>query len=182
FGARTLTGIALTAFGGRAAYFDHIYLGRTVEDLDRVDATGLRDGKPVELAAADLERLWRELAGGGAERAYRALWTLVAAAGPSVPFLRRKLAAPEAAVDEQRLSRWVRELDHDRFTVREAAARGLEQNLEAAVGLLEQARARGPSAEAARRIDRLLRARRAGGEEARVDKAVRALEYAGGTE
>src|SRR5262249_9356504 len=88
----------------------------------------------------------------------------------------------EAAVDEQRLSRWVRELDHDRFTVREAAARGLEQNLEAAVGLLEQARARGPSAEAARRIDRLLRARRAGGGEARVDKAVRALEYAGGTE
>src|SRR5262249_25588719 len=36
FGERTIQGIALTAFEGKAGYFDHIYFGRTVEDLDRI--------------------------------------------------------------------------------------------------------------------------------------------------
>src|SRR5262249_30636502 len=36
FGAVTLHGIALTPMeGGVAGYFDHIYLGRSIEDLDR---------------------------------------------------------------------------------------------------------------------------------------------------
>src|SRR5205823_2047644 len=36
FGERTIQGIALTAFDGQGGYFDHIYFGRTVEDLDRI--------------------------------------------------------------------------------------------------------------------------------------------------
>src|SRR5262249_40862724 len=96
FGERRITGIALTVFGGRAGYFDHIYLGRTVDDLDRIDATGVRAGKAVTPTAAELERLWAELAGADAAKAYLAFWTLAAAPRQSVPFLRQKLAPPAA--------------------------------------------------------------------------------------
>src|SRR5262249_3590246 len=41
FGAFTLTGMALTPMDGTAGLYDHVYLGRTVEDLDRVSAAGL---------------------------------------------------------------------------------------------------------------------------------------------
>src|SRR4051794_34984877 len=72
FGQRTITGIALTAFGGEAAYFDHIYFGRTVEELDRIDVTGVRDDGPVKLGAAEMESLWTDLTGDDAPVAYRA--------------------------------------------------------------------------------------------------------------
>jgi hypothetical protein len=81
FGERTIRGIALTAHGGRAGYFDHIYFGRSVEDLDRIDATGLRAGKPPECTPADLDRFWGDLAGGDAARAYLAFWSLTASPG-----------------------------------------------------------------------------------------------------
>ncbi len=35
-GAFQLHGMALTAMDGQAAYFDHMYLGRTIEDLDKI--------------------------------------------------------------------------------------------------------------------------------------------------
>ena len=41
FGQCTVTGIALVAFRGQGAYFDHVYFGQTVDDLDRIDATDL---------------------------------------------------------------------------------------------------------------------------------------------
>jgi hypothetical protein len=36
FGEFTFTGLALSAIDGQGAVFDHIYLGRTVDDLDTV--------------------------------------------------------------------------------------------------------------------------------------------------
>jgi hypothetical protein len=179
FGPRTLTGIALTAFDGRAAYFDHIYLGRTVEDLDRVDATGLRKGKPVRPTPAALDRLWADLAGADASAAYLAFWTLVAAPDQAVPFLRRQLTTPPSAVSSDQIRAWIRDLDHDRFAIREKATRLLEQHLDGAAGLLERELARTSSAEVRTRIQRLLAAR-AGLDtrRERVTKAVRVLEYA----
>src|ERR1051326_3061922 len=62
FGAFTLTGIAFTPMDGTAAYYDHIYLGRSVEDLDKVTDAVL--GKtPVEDAptADEREKLWEDL-------------------------------------------------------------------------------------------------------------------------
>src|SRR5205823_5479212 len=53
FGERTIKGIALTVFDGKAGYFDHIYFARTIEDLDRIDTTGLRDGAPPQPNADD---------------------------------------------------------------------------------------------------------------------------------
>jgi hypothetical protein len=176
FGERTLRGIALTAFGGRAAYFDHIYLGRTAEDLDRIDATGLRQGgKALELSAEKLAACWDELAGGRAERSYLAFWTLVAGGQPAARFLEAKLAGTAAKVEEKQLRQWVAELDHERFAVREAASRKLAEQLDAAAPLLKKELERGVSAEVRTRIERLLARHASDPNKVRIEKGLRAL-------
>lgn len=178
FGERIITGIALTVFGGQAGYFDHIYLGRTIDDLDRIDATGLRAGKRMQLTAGDLDRLWQQLAAVDAAHAYRAFWTLVAASKQSVPFLKGKLALPPAKADIEQLRRWIRELDDEQFSVREKASRLLSQHVEAAAPLLEQELTRKPAPEVRTRIQVLLKARKGGDSyRERLTKGIRVLEY-----
>ena len=75
FGERTLSGIAFTIHGG-PGYFDHVYLGRGIEDLDRIDV-GL-GGQQVKLDGMQFDRLWHELAAADAAVQYRAFWTFVA--------------------------------------------------------------------------------------------------------
>jgi hypothetical protein len=179
FGERTITGMALTAFDGRAAYFDHIYFGRSVDDLDRIDATGLRGGKPLVLTADQLERLWSDLGAVDAAKAYLAFWTLVAAPARAVPLLKAKLA-PGLAPDLKPIRQWIIELDDDRFAVREAATKRLAEVLETATPLLEQALKNNPSAEVRHRIGLLLRQRKGGNSaQQRIENAVRVLEYLG---
>jgi len=86
FGERTIQGIALTVFGQQPGYFDHIYFGRNIEELDGIDATGLSDEPKPLLKPEDLQRLWSQLGGDDAPRAYRAIWMLVAASEQSVRF------------------------------------------------------------------------------------------------
>jgi len=103
YGPRTLQGMALTTFDGQAGFFDHIYLGRTIPDLDRIDANGLRKlGKPVPaLNRQDLDRLWGELVDPDASKAYRAFWTLVASPEQAQPYLTERLepAKGRAAIE-----------------------------------------------------------------------------------
>src|SRR5262249_10317947 len=59
-------------------------------------------GRPPrrDLARADMDALWADLAGNDAAAAYRAVWTLAAAPSQSVPWLRQRLhpaAGPDAA-------------------------------------------------------------------------------------
>src|SRR5205807_2149759 len=87
------------------------------------DLTGLpRAGVPVVvLSALELEVLWNELASADATRAHRAVWTLVAASGQAVSFLRERLprvALPPAAD----VNRWLANLDDDLYEVREKAS------------------------------------------------------------
>src|SRR5262245_18364339 len=176
FGERTLQGIALTAFGGKAAYFDHIYLGRTIADLDRIDATGLRKaGKPFELSPQQLNECWADLGSDRAEKAYRAFWSLVAAAKQSEPFLRERRVANPARVDSKQIRQWILELDHEKFAVREAATRELAKHFEAAEPLLQKELEQSLSLEARRRIEKLLARRVADSEKVRVDAAQRVL-------
>src|SRR5262249_1660779 len=178
FGERTLTGIALTVFAAQAGYFDHIHLGRTIDDLDRIDATGLRQGKLPAPNADELERLWKELAGDDEPRAYRAFWTLTAASKQTIPFLRRKLPAELARENAEQIRQWIRQLDDDSFVVRQEASNQLADHLDAAAPLLEEELQRGPPVEVRRRIERLLQGRRAGDSERhRTEKAIRVLEY-----
>jgi hypothetical protein len=175
FGEVTITGMALTAFGGKSAYFDHIYFGRTVDDLDRIDATGFRTGRPVRFAAGEMGTLWSALGGPDAPVEYRSFWKLVAGPDDAAPFLARKLAASGPALATVR--RWVRELEDDEFDTREAAERRLRDHLNDAGPLLEEL-AKAGSPEAKRRARRLLEGR--GGLDVsagRITMGVRALEY-----
>lgn len=184
FGPRTIHGIALTAFNGQAAYFDHIYLGRTLDDLDRVDATDAASTPRARLTAKDLDGLWTDLSGGDAPRSYAALWRLVAAADEAVPFLAGKLgpSGPQAPSLAQ-IRKWINELDDDAFRVREAATAALAAHLDTVASELEVAARGATSPEVRARVTWLL-ARRDGvpAERERIERAVRVLEYSESSE
>jgi hypothetical protein len=177
FGPITIRGMSLTAFDGQA-YFDHVYLGRTVVDLDRINANGAAPDS--RLTPAELDRLWGELGGTSARRAYAAKWRLVAAGEQAAPFLDEKLTRGQAGPAAEDVRRWVLELDADDFRVREAATAALAAHLEAAASTLEGARC-SASPEVRARAAKLLSAR-AGRptEHDRTVQAVQVLEFIDG--
>jgi hypothetical protein len=142
FGACTVTGIALTAFGGRGAYFDHVYFGRTAADLDRAESAAAMPaaaGPAAELGEADLERLWAGLCGDDARAAFRARCAL-AAADPAraAPFIRRKAEGPPTtpAGRAVRVRDWVAALGAADPGMRDAATEALARHAEEAAPLL----------------------------------------------
>jgi hypothetical protein len=175
FGGRTLHGLALTVFGGKAGYFDHMYLGRTIDDLDRVDATGI-SAAPPRLGADDLNRLWMELADGDAPREYRAFWTLKATPRQSLPFLRQALAASRPEEEMEQVRRWVVDLDSADYRVREEATIRLADHMEAAAELLRR-QSQDATPEARMRIQALLASDNGRARSDRLLKAVRLVEY-----
>jgi hypothetical protein len=68
----------------------------------------------------------------------------------------RPRVEPSAPVDEARIALLIKNLDSDRFEVREKAARELEKVKDAAAPALRRALAAGPSPEARRRLEALL--------------------------
>lgn len=155
FGDRTLTGIAFTIHGG-AGYFDHVYLGRTVEDLDRIDATEL-SAKKLQLEKQDLDRLWDDLVADDAAKQYLAFWTLAAGGERSTAYLKNKLApAKPNDAEGQQILGWIKNLSADKFSVRQKAVAELKTRLAVAAPLLEAELARPIEPEARRRIERLL--------------------------
>jgi hypothetical protein len=176
FGERTIQGIALTVFG-QPGYFDHIYFGATIDDLDRIDATGLRDGPAPALDADDMVALWRNLADRDASKEYRAFWTLVAAPDKAVDFLRPTLLIDRSPEAIAQIKKWMVELDADEFQVRERASRMLEQHLDAAAPLLKKELEQvGPEARV--RIEELLQKSSVTNLGLRRrEKALRALKY-----
>jgi hypothetical protein len=128
--------------------------------------------------SATFEQRWHDLAGGDGRRAFRAAraWLRSGAGGG------RQLQArlrPVPPADGKRLGRLLAELDSDDFTVREAAARGLEEMGERIGPDLRRVLAGRPSAEVRRRLERILpRLHRPGfsGEELRALRALEVLE------
>jgi hypothetical protein len=177
FGEREIHGVALTVFGGAAGFFDHIYLGRSVEDLDRVDATGLGDGPAPRPCDDELDRLWSDLGGDDAARAYAAFWTLVHAPRQSVPFLRTTLTP---AGESEALRCCVEDLAAADEAKRQAATRRLTLRPDDAAPLLRSALLDPDLApEARRRIDRLLDPDSARGNPARIRLSLQALRFIG---
>src|SRR5262249_20103487 len=71
------------------------------------DATCRRYAERPKLTAADLDRLWEELAGPDAARAHQAIWTLASAPGEALPALQKRLQTPPLADAK----RWAKVLD-----------------------------------------------------------------------
>jgi hypothetical protein len=121
----TLTGMAFTSMDG-VALFDHVYLGRTIEDLDRVtNAAKEWAGKTDFLRPARLDQLWKDAQSEDATVRQPAVFALGACGGSSVPNLAERLTIPDPAVAEKRIAKAIQELDSARYAVRERATREL---------------------------------------------------------
>jgi RNA polymerase sigma factor (sigma-70 family) len=113
-----------------------------------------RRPRPGPAGARELEAWWRDLAGDAPE-AHRAIWGLAGVPAQAVPLLRDRLRpAPAPPADE--LGRLVQDLDSPHFPLREEASRRLAEFGEEAEPTLRLALADKPSAEARRRLERIL--------------------------
>ena len=108
-----------------------------------------------QLDAKELERLWAELAGADARKAYTAIWTLVSAPEQAVALLKDRLK-PAPKTDPKRIRQLIAELDSDKFAVREAAFKALQDLGLEAEPALRKALQEYPSADVQKRIDVLL--------------------------
>jgi hypothetical protein len=122
-------------------------------DVTELQHEGQLQAKP--LPADELEKCWRDLADANAETGQRAVWRLVANPTLSLPLIQERLK-PVTQVEAEKLRQLVRDLDANRFAVRERAMTELERLDQLAVPALEQAQQSNPSAEAGRRISTLL--------------------------
>ncbi len=109
---------------------------------------------PGALPDEALARLWEDLAGEDAAKAWQAACLLAAHPADSVPFLAARLR-PAAEADPRQLAQLIAGLDSDRFTVRRKAAQELEKLGEVAAPALREAR-KSPSAEVRRQARALL--------------------------
>jgi hypothetical protein len=122
------------------------------------DLTGMcPDGKwhRRQLGQADIERLWNDLAGTDAARAYGATWALTASGDEAVEFLSDRLK-PESAPDAARLTRLIADLDSVSFSARQQATRELERLGDLAAGAMTKALLAEPTLETRRRLTSLL--------------------------
>jgi hypothetical protein len=150
----------------------------TILIWDIWDAAGYARPKP---SAPALEGLWDDLGSADAHKGFRALRALAAAPEQAVALLRDKVSsAPQA--DPQQLARLLKELDDDRFDVRERATEELERLGCEAEPALRKKLAERPSAEARRRIAAILETLEQGalsGNSLRLLRGLEALEGIG---
>jgi len=121
------------------------------------DVTG-RSGSgklpPVKVAPGDMDGLWQELAAEDVSRAYRAFWALVAGAEDAVPLLETKKLV--FLVDPEHIQQLLRDLNNNKFAVRERAHGELQKYGRWIEGVLDVARQKPPSEEVRRRVEKLL--------------------------
>jgi len=142
------------------------------------DVTGARSHpKPaVALVAADLDKLWNDLAAADAVVAYEAMCRLRASPAQAMEVLARRLK-PVPNVDAKRLTQVIAKLDSSDFKVRSQASKELEEMGEAAAPALREARANNANLELSRRVEQLLA--RLQGEVVRTGRALEVLEQIG---
>jgi hypothetical protein len=107
------------------------------------------------LTTADLDRLWRQLAGDG-DQASDAVETLAGVPEQAIPFLGEQFRAVRPTAVEKRIGLLITQLDDDNFSVREKATGELERLGPEAFPLLRRSLDGPISVEARRRIERLL--------------------------
>lgn len=157
---------------------EHVYLW----DLSGLRLEQARQGK--NLGAAELDKLWADLAGDDAATAYRRIEALAATPRQAVPYLKERLR-PAVPAELEPARRLIADLDSNSFEAREQATRKLESLGESAELALQQALDGKPPLEVLRRIERLLAKiaqRVATPEQLRVLRAIAVLEWQGTAE
>lgn len=107
------------------------------------------------LSTEEQDRLWRELAGSDAVKAYIAVGRLIARPAETLPLLHARLR-PIVAPSAERLKQLLADLDSDEFRRRDAAYRQLADLGESVQPALREALKGNTSVESRRRIERLL--------------------------
>jgi WD40 repeat protein len=110
----------------------------------------------IKLTAAELEALWQDLASPDGARAWAAITKLVRCSGPAIAFLRQQLR-PSTAKELARMLALIRDLNDEKFAVRQQAQAELEKVGDLAAPLLENVLAGKPTIEVRQRIEKLLR-------------------------
>jgi WD40 repeat protein len=132
-----------------------------------IAASGSKDGtvlvwqvaitaRPGALGEGQLDRLWDDLAGADAGRAYVAMCTLAATPGVTMPYLRRRLG-PAVVVSAERIAELIAQLDSEQFSTREEAMTELSRLGSRPEPALRRALRDAQSAEVKRRVEILLR-------------------------
>jgi WD40 repeat protein len=107
-----------------------------------------------QLAAQELRDLWADLASADGPRAHRAIGELAWAPKQAVAFLQKRLRP--MTIDVGQIGPLIRDLDDEKFAVRERAMTKLEELGELARPALRRTLANKPTLEVRRRVERLL--------------------------
>src|SRR5262245_40928736 len=134
------------------------------------------------LTPAELDAIWTNLSGLDAPRAWQAIWALAGSMKHSATWLGDRLK-PIVPADPNRTAKLIADLAHNRFAVRDRAARELEDLGDAAAPSLRQGLTGSLSAEVRERMEVLLRRLDTlPADRLRSLRAIEALEYSGAAE
>jgi len=128
------------------------------------------------------QRLWDDLASPDATRAFQAVRRLVGSPGSAVDLMRERLR-PAVAVDRERVRQLLRDLESDKFAVRQKANAELDQLGDRIESTLQEAWKANRPLESRRRLEMLLgKLDSPGPERLRWVRSLEVLERAGGPE
>jgi len=153
----------------------------TVLIWDVAGRAGPGHAEKVKLSPQSLVELRTDLASADASRAYRALWTLIAAPGQVVPLFRDQLR-PVTAADPDRVAWLLADLDSNDFARRDRATKEIQKMREGALPALRKALASGPPPEVRRRVEQLMESLALSPEQLYSLRAVEVLEHVGSPE
>jgi len=143
------------------------------------DITSGVNKKKIEHSRTGMPRFWADLSADDPDRAYSAIWALVAAPTNAVPFLHNRLK-PVLSPDRNRITHLISELDNQQFKRRETARVELEALGDLASPELRKTLEVKPSLEVRQRIETLLRkSQQWSPEQLRVLRAITVLEQIG---
>jgi WD40 repeat protein len=143
----------------------------------------VRTTKPIPLNPEALATAWKDLASPDAAQADRAMASFRHAEGQAVEYLRERLR-PEPVPAAKQVERWVADLDHDAFAVREEAEQELRKHLDVVAPVLRKALAANPAPELRKRLAGLIELAEEGRwtpEGLRALRAIEILERVGST-
>jgi len=186
----TATGKEWACFGGFKTDVTALAFSKDCKQL----SAGLRDGTILifdtskltsdsipasSLDKKELESCWADLLGDDADKAHRAIGSLVAAPKQSVPFLLGRLKP--IVVADRRIQQWIADLDSATFATRQAAVKQLEKLGDRALGPLKKALNGNVGLEARRRLEQILNnmSDMPGPETVRTVRAIMVLERIG---
>jgi hypothetical protein len=130
---------------------------------------------PAPPAEVHPEGLWGSLAAEDASVAYEAMWALASVPDQAVPYLRNRLPRQETA-DAGRVAKLLKDLDDDRYSVRERAMKALAELGDAAEPILREQLASTKSPEVRQRVEVLLESAQHTVGDADTIRALRAIE------